>query len=120
MNNNETSIEIFRKEDKIFSRVFLTSETNEVQLYGLNGDDKFYISGDVDDSIVIRLIGGKNHDVYEDTSNVNGWSKKTKVYDYLSKKNTVNGGTELEDLREDSYFKNTYNQEILKITPQLP
>ncbi|AUC13782.1 hypothetical protein BTO06_00845 [Tenacibaculum sp. SZ-18] len=109
LNNNETSIEIFRKEDKIFSRVFLTSETNEVQLYGLNGDDKFYISGDVDDSIVIRLIGGKNHDVYEDTSHVNGWSKKTKVYDYLSKKNTVNGGTELEDLREDSYFKNTYN-----------
>jgi hypothetical protein len=109
LNNNETSIEIYRKEDKIFSKTFLTNETDEVQLYGLNGDDEFYISGDVDDSILIRLIGGHNHDVYEDSSTVSGWSKKTKVYDYLSKKNTVKGGSELADLREDNYFKNTYN-----------
>ncbi len=109
LNDNETSIEIFRKETKIYSRTFLTKETKEVQLYGLNGDDEFYISGDVDDSIILRLIGGQNHDVYEDTSSVSGWSKKTKVYDYASKKNTVKGGKELQDLREDNYFKNTYN-----------
>ncbi len=109
LNNNETSIEIFRKEIKIYERTFKTEETNEVQLYGLNGDDEFYISGDVDKSILIRLIGGHNHDTYEDTSSVSGWSKKTKVYDYISKKNTVKGSGELDDLRQDNYYKNTYN-----------
>lgn len=109
LNDNETSIEVYRKDDKIFSRIFKTKETDEVQLYGLNGEDEFYISGDVDDSILIRLIGGRNHDVYEDKSSVSGWSKKTKVYDFVSKKNTVKGGNELADLREDNYYRNTYN-----------
>ncbi len=109
LNKNETSIEVFRKEAKIFERIFKTDETDEVQLYGLNGDDKFYISGNVDNSILLRLIGGHNHDTYEDTSSVSGWSKKTKVYDYSSKKNTVKGGAELADLRGDNYYRNTYN-----------
>jgi len=102
LNDNETSVEIFRKDHKMYSRTFLTKETKEVQLYGLNGEDEFYISGDVDDGILIRLIGGHNHDTYEDTSSVSGWSKKTKVYDYVSKKNTVKGGKELADLRQDN------------------
>ena len=109
LNNDETSIQIFRKDTEIYNRIFKTDETNEVQLYGLNGDDKFYISGDVDDSILIRLIGGQNHDTYEDTSSVSGWSKKTKVYDYKSKENTVKGGKELADLRKDDYYSNTYD-----------
>ncbi|CAM1343019.1 metallophosphoesterase [Tenacibaculum amylolyticum] len=109
LNDDETSIEIFRKDIKIYDRIFKTDETDEVQLYGLNGEDEFYISGDVDDGILIRLIGGRNHDTYNDTSSVAGWSKKTKVYDFVSKKNTVKGGKELADLREDNYFKNTYN-----------
>ncbi len=109
LNNEETSVQVFRKDIKTYERVFKTNETDEVQLYGLNGEDEYYISGDVDDGIVLRLIGGHNHDTYEDSSHVSGWSKKTKVYDYVSKKNTVKGGKELADLRQDNHYKNTFN-----------
>lgn len=109
LNNDETKVEIFRKKNKIYERTFKTKETNELQLYGLNGKDEFYISGDVDNGILLRLIGGRNKDTYKDESSVSGWSKKTKVYDYISKKNKVKGGSELADLRTDNYDKNTYN-----------
>lgn len=109
LNDDETNITVYRKEDEIYNRTFKTNETKEVQIYGLNGDDEFLISGDVDDSILIRLIGGQDHDTYNDTSSVSGWGKKTKIYDYKSKKNTVKGSKETADLRSDNYFKNTYN-----------
>ena len=109
LNNEETKITIYRKDEVVYQRVFKTSQTKEVQLYGLNGKDEFVISGNVDDSVLIRLIGGQDHDVYTDSSSVAGWSKKTKIYDFKSKKNTVNGSKETKDLRSDSYYKNTYS-----------
>ncbi|CAL2108450.1 Calcineurin-like phosphoesterase [Tenacibaculum sp. 190524A02b] len=109
VNNEETKITVYQKKHKIFERVFKTNETKEVQLYGLNGKDTFTISGKVDNSILLRLIGGQDHDVYTDASAVSGWSKKTKIYDYASKKNTINGSKETADLRSDNYHRNTYN-----------
>ncbi|TDQ21849.1 ShlB/FhaC/HecB family hemolysin secretion/activation protein [Tenacibaculum caenipelagi] len=109
LNDDETSVTIYRKGDEIYNRTFNTKETKEIQLYGLNGDDEFLISGNVNDGILLRIIGGQDHDVYTDKSSVSGWSKKTKIYDYKSKKNTVNKSKETADLRSDSYFKNTYN-----------
>ncbi|MBA6157229.1 metallophosphoesterase [Tenacibaculum sp. S7007] len=109
LNDDETNITVFRKEDEIYNRTFKTDETKEVQLYGLNGNDEFLISGDVNDGILLRIIGGQDHDVYTDKSRVAGWSKKTKIYDYKSKKNTVNPSKETADLRSDNYIKNTYD-----------
>ncbi|WP_420551647.1 ShlB/FhaC/HecB family hemolysin secretion/activation protein [Tenacibaculum aiptasiae] len=109
LNDDETNVTVFRKDNEIYNRTFKTKETKEVQLYGLNGDDEFLISGDVNDGILLRIIGGQDHDVYTDDSKVSGWSKKTKIYDYKSKKNTVNPSSETADLRSDNYFKNTYN-----------
>ena len=109
LNDDETNITVFRKDDEIYNRTFKTKETKEVQIYGLNGDDEFLISGDVHDGILLRIIGGQDHDIYTDKSSVSGWSKKTKIYDYKSKKNTVTKSKETADLRSDSYFKNTYN-----------
>ncbi|WP_428742556.1 ShlB/FhaC/HecB family hemolysin secretion/activation protein [Tenacibaculum sp.] len=109
LDDDETNVTVYRKDGEIYNRTFKTKETKEIQLYGLNGDDEFLISGDVNDGILLRIIGGQDHDVYTDKSSVSGWSKKTKIYDYKSKKNTVNKSKETADLRSDSYFKNTYN-----------
>ena len=98
-----------RKDTEIYNRTLKTNETDEVQLYGLNGDDEFLISGDVNNGILLRIIGGQDHDIYTDNSKVAGWSKKTKIYDYKSKKNTINSSSETADLRSDNYWKNTYN-----------
>lgn len=109
LNNNETNVTVFSKEIEIYNRTFKTKETKEIQLYGLNGDDEFLISGDVNKGILLRIIGGQNHDVYTDNSSVSGWNRKTKIYDFKSKNNTINKSKETADLRSDSYFKNTYN-----------
>ncbi|CAM1356143.1 ShlB/FhaC/HecB family hemolysin secretion/activation protein [Tenacibaculum halocynthiae] len=109
INNTETRVTVTRKKNTIYKRTFTTKETNEIQIYGLNSDDTFTITGKVKNGILVRLIGGQDHDVYTDESSVAGWSKKTKIYDYKSKKNTVNGNKETADLRSDNYYRNTYN-----------
>ncbi|MGG8496630.1 metallophosphoesterase [Tenacibaculum sp. TC6] len=109
INNTETQIIATHKNDTIYNRVFSLKETKEIQIYGLNGDDRFTITGKVKNGILLRLIGGQDYDVYTDESSVSGWSKKTKIYDYKSKKNTINGSHETDDLRSDNYYRNTYN-----------
>ncbi|CAA0208231.1 metallophosphoesterase [Tenacibaculum maritimum] len=109
LNDTTTNINIRQKNDTIYSRMINNKETDEVQLYGLNGKDTFLVSGNVDKGVLLRLIGGQDHDTYTDTSHVTGWSKKTKVYDYTSKKNTLNPNSETADKRSENYFKNTYN-----------
>jgi hypothetical protein len=59
-------------------RVFNTSETKEVRLYGLNGDDQFQIEPNTRLKSKIRLIGGNGANSY---SNATG-SKLSKVYAY--------------------------------------
>ncbi|MFD0992535.1 metallophosphoesterase [Tenacibaculum geojense] len=118
IDDNQTSVQVYRlkkkKEIIIYDRIFKTHETKEIHLYGLNGDDEFNISGNVSKGITVRLIGGQNHDVYSDESTVNGWSKKTKIYDFISKKNTLKVGNETADLRTNSYYKNTYNHKDIQ------
>jgi hypothetical protein len=52
----------------MYERVFTPKETDEVHLYGFNGDDIFDIDENVSSSIRIRMIGGKG----DDTFNVRG------------------------------------------------
>ncbi len=113
LNNEETKVTVFRKKKggdiKTYQRTFRIKETKEIHLYGLNEDDEFSITGNVDKGILLRLIGGQNHDIYEDSSSVSGWSKKTKIYDFINAKNTVKESSETQDLRSDNYYRNTYN-----------
>lgn len=109
LNDSQTKVEITRKNKKIYDRTFSINETKELHIYGLNGKDVFNIHGKVKKGILLRLIGGQDNDTYNDKSSVAGWSKKTKIYDYKSKKNIIQGNSETADKRSDNYFKNTYN-----------
>lgn len=87
-NDNETQINIFKitkegkiKEDTLFSRTFLTNETKEVRLYGLDGNDRYHVEGQTNDGITVRIIGGEGNDSLYDASTVNGRTHKTKFYD---------------------------------------
>ncbi len=70
-----------RVEQKLFDRIFFTSETKEIRLFGLGDDDDFMVSGTTELGIKIRIIGGEGEDEITDNSSVNGFSKKTIVYD---------------------------------------
>lgn len=65
----------------LLDRIFDPLETKEIRLYGLGGKDIFKLRGKSDESILVRIIGGKGDDRIIDDSNVSGLKKLTKVYD---------------------------------------
>ncbi len=87
LDDNETSVKLFKitkegetKKEPFYSRVFNKNETDEIRLYGIDGTDKYFISGNVNDGIKVRIIGGIGKDSIIDESNVSG-GRKTIVYD---------------------------------------
>lgn len=54
----------------MFDRVFKSSETREVHLYGLNDDDRFNIEPGTTSKIKIRIIGGRGNDTFDIKGNV--------------------------------------------------
>ena len=87
LNDETTQVEVFKiskdneVEQAIYSRIFKISETREVRLYGLGGDDIFTVTGSVKRGILIRIIGGEGDDKITDSSRVQKGSRKTIVYD---------------------------------------
>jgi len=81
--NDETSVKIFaidksgnRTGTPLYSRIFKPSETKEIRLYGINGEDVYALNGN-SHTIRLRIIAGTEKDsVVEMTS-----AHKTDVYD---------------------------------------
>lgn len=61
------------KKEHLFQRIFLTDETDEIRLMMEGGDDSVDITGDVDRSILLRIVTGDGNDVVNDNSHVSGW-----------------------------------------------
>jgi hypothetical protein len=73
----------------IFRRTFLGSETHEIRLYALGGDDQFRIHGNGGGGIVVRMIGGPGEDHFDNTSQAG--AGKSRIYDLSTEKNTFSG-----------------------------
>ena len=56
----------------VYHRVFDRCDTRELRLYLHGGDDRAVITGDVDASITVRVVGGKGDDELVDESVVHG------------------------------------------------
>lgn len=98
------------KQELLFERIFLNSETKEINLFGLEGNDVFRVKGDVPQGPKIRLIGGPGEDVFLDESKVLGGARKNLVYDVESETNQVEGGPETRVLIGDNPIYNTYDR----------
>ena len=61
-----------------FQRRFLPSETREIRLYMLGGDDVVRITGRASESIRVRVLGGGGDDVLIDSASVSrgGWATR--------------------------------------------
>lgn len=88
LNDLETEVNVYKitkdgdiKTKPIYHRIFKRAETNEIRIYGINGNDEYKLTGKVNKGIKIRLIGGVDKDVFNDESSVKGPSHKTKIYD---------------------------------------
>ncbi len=113
MNNDQTKVtayEISKKGErqKIYERIIDNKITKEIELYGLEGDDRFEVKGKSKNSPILRLIGGLGEDVFKDNSSVSGWTRKTKVYDDWHEHNKVEGNSETEDQRSNRKELNSY------------
>lgn len=82
---NQTEVSVYKISKKgnlkqrFYHRIFNTKETNEIRIYGLNGDDKIIFKGDGKAKIKVRIIGGNGQDILIDSIPRKG--KKAIVYD---------------------------------------
>lgn len=87
LNSTETRVTVRkRKKDGelkhiMYERLFKASETKEVRLYGLDGEDVFEIQGNAS-AIFIRIIGGTDKDLIIN-GNGDDRLKRVRVYDRL-------------------------------------
>ncbi|MBL7774356.1 MAG: metallophosphoesterase, partial [Saprospiraceae bacterium] len=96
------------KKDKVYDRLFNRAETQVINIYGVGDDDVFDVSGAVEKSIKIRLIGGQGKDRFIDRSSVVGAEKLTFVFDD-KEENEVSGGIETRDRRTRQRIYNLYD-----------
>jgi hypothetical protein len=114
LNDEKTIVKVYElrddenKRDLIYERVFSTNITEEIILYGLDGDDTFIVKGDVNKGPKIRLVGGNGSDTFEDYSHVRGLVKKTLVYDVRSETSTLKTSSETANRLSNKYKFNHY------------
>jgi hypothetical protein len=94
--------------DKIYERLLDNEITKEIELYGIEGDDEYQVTGKVKKGPLIRLVGGIDDDVYKDDSKVSGLGKKTRIYDDLVEDNEVIKSRETRDFRSNRNEANSW------------
>ncbi len=125
LNDEDTRVSVWKRskegklDHQIYDRVFKTSETREVRLYGMGGEDVFNITGTVDKGIRIRVIGGPDKDKISDSSHVRGLKHKTLVYD-LRKNTTIDGSSETSSRLSNNVEVNAYNRTAFKYDKLMP
>ena len=72
---------------RIMKRLFLPTETKELRIYGIAGEDEYTIRGRGKSPIKLRLIGGKSHDQFRADEKL---LSANKLYVYDNKGDTAN------------------------------
>jgi len=117
--NGTTAIEMINEDGKkVFSNSYNSKATDEIWIYGLDGEDTFKVTGKGSKPIRIYVIGGEENDIYDFEN-----TQKIKLYDHKSKENTIINPQSKKWLVDD-YEINTYDpdkrkQSENKIMPQV-
>lgn len=116
LNDDSTRVQVFdtnkeaEREKLLYERTFLTQETKEIRLYGLEGEDIFRITGKVNSGILVRAIGGLDEDTFIDESRVHAFGKQTKIYDAKNEETILNIGAETHKRITNHPELNSYNR----------
>lgn len=114
--DGKTTIDIHRKDIGVFNRTFNREETKEIWIYGLDGKDTFNVTGEGDNLITIKIMGGKKNDTYNFEN-----TKKVKLYDYKGKDNTIVNKSSKKWLVDDYEINNyDYKKRKYSINQFLP
>jgi hypothetical protein len=106
--NDDIVLSIFRKKRDNTNELFIKKTydpkvTKELWVYGLDDKDNFEVTGK-SKKIKIRLIGGQNNDEYRVQN-----GKNIYIYDYKTKKNTIDNTANANLKLTDDYNINTYD-----------
>ena len=96
------------KKALVYSRLFDADITDEIVLYGLEGEDVFEVTGSTSESIQLRLVGGPDSDEFYERSTVLGNTKHTRIYD-SPMSNVLELGVEGRDKTSTQIQLNTYD-----------
>lgn len=103
-------VRVYKKTDNtdsaslMYSRIFEPSVTEEVHLYGLNGDDVFEIDRNAKSKIKVRIIGGRGEDTFDIKGNVSN-----NLYDLTTEKNYISNKNKTRVLFENDPYVNNYS-----------
>lgn len=78
------------REKQLFQRTFHRKETKVLNVYGLDGNDRFEIIGDVVGAIKVHLYGGAGEDIYS-AQQLSGAKGRVRIHD-STYRNTLNVG----------------------------
>ncbi len=107
--------------DTLYHRKFFPRETEYINVYGLDGDDEFIITGKARHSIHVRIFEGKGDDVISNTSTVSGSAKVTRIYEYKNaKKNLITKGEDSKVIFSDDKSLVEYNRQPVHYDTYLP
>jgi hypothetical protein len=110
-----------KKEKKIlYKKTFDNSITDDIRIFLLDGDDKAIIKGNVDESPLVRIVGGENKDLLIDSSHVNGYlfgmlpipkaEAKTEFFDSGKKTKVVNSSGTYFNIQKVAKAKDMYEK----------
>ena len=95
LSDSTTRITIYNKEgdsraglSAFYERTFNHSQTKEIRLYGIGGNDSFNVTGNIPKGLTVRLVGGPSGDIYSRKSSAKQGFKTVKIYD--NKENVFN------------------------------
>ncbi len=91
-----------------YSRTFKSSETKEIRVYGIGGNDQYQVIGEKTNGTKIRFIGGDGKDLFETGA------ASRKVYIYDNTDNTFNTGNARLRLSADSIVHDYDDRRIPK------
>ncbi|MEP6684845.1 MAG: metallophosphoesterase [Parafilimonas sp.] len=116
--NDSLAVHVYKIEKKsgdtsslMYSRVFDSHHTKEIRLYGLNGNDRFYVSPNVSSKIKLRMIGGVGNDSFD----ING-KVKNYVYDVSSENNFIGNKNRTKDFISRDVNANYYSPTAFNYT----
>ncbi|MFZ6011994.1 MAG: hypothetical protein ACOYXT_16750, partial [Bacteroidota bacterium] len=124
--DGDTEVEVFKitkegeKGRKLYDRVFKASETKEVRLYGLRGDDDFIVTGASADAIKVRVIGGDGHDRLFDSARTEGSSRKVIFYDQKGQGQYVSQHGLVKDRTSEDASVNEYDRKAFQYNRLAP
>ncbi|MHA6278869.1 metallophosphatase [Salinimicrobium sp. CAU 1759] len=82
--NGLTEIAQFSEGEEIFRHTYSSEETGEIWIYGMDGEDRFTVSGKGENPVRLRILGGPGKDIYDFQN-----KRNVKLYDFRSSENEI-------------------------------